>query len=105
MNRPPWTPDEDAIVERLYPQNGPGATHAVLAARGYDRTVGSVRARAHTLGIRHRATGIPTGPTLGPPPTGKLPAWSLWPPTFADVLDLHPLLAFTERLTDTWHAA
>lgn len=104
MNRPPWTTDEDAVVERIYPANGPQATHAALAARGHHRSLGSVRTRAHALGIRHRAIGTDHGPTLGPPPSHRLPAWSIWPPTFTDVLDIHPLLAdaFIGDLVDHW---
>jgi hypothetical protein len=102
-----WTPEEDAILTRTYPHGGPQATTRALSIAGYHRPEGATRARASTLRIRHRAIGTPKHePTCGPRPTHRLPAWSIWPPTFTDVLDLHPelALAFTGRLDDTWRA-
>lgn len=111
-----WSEDEDAVIERLYPQNGPQPTHAALRARGFDRSVNSVRARASAIGVRHRNPG--KFARTRRPATRHAVAWNPLPITTPDgaprspttvamlgtALQEHPDLgaALTGELVDAW---
>lgn len=51
-----WTDEELAIISREFPLGGAKRAKAVLAQRGYDRTIGAVITRASMLGVKKRNT-------------------------------------------------